>query len=1145
MTLSSHRLFIVIVAFSAIAASQSQPPADPYKPVLDRLQAVTTLPLTKWRAINAEMPHGELPYGEIPFEPTGGGEWLEFFWHSAYQEDLALPTWLYTSVDVPPSITGFAVAGSRIALDLGIGTNTGIMITVFVNHNMVSRGDQDSQVPITLTQSAVPGQKLLIAVRILSSGLVGCCGGPPQVKLDKAELLFTPPEPRPDPSILRQQILAAQLLIAAYPDGKAERQQQLDAAVKAIDLGALDKGDQAAFDASFKTAQGKLDVLHPYMNQFSVKAVGNSHIDMAWLWPETETVEVVRNTFGTVLQLMREYPDFKFTASAAQAYVWMEEKYPAIFSEIEQRVKEGRWEIVGGMWVEPDLNLPDGESLVRQILYGKRYFQQKFGVDVNIGWNPDSFGYNAQLPQIYKRSGIDYFVTQKLLWASEFTKFPYRFFWWQAPDGSRLMTYFPSTYSGQIDPVTMAQDSSVYGPMMWKYNAGTNSAPDGALQMMYLYGVGDHGGGPTRVDLDTALRWQRPDVVYPKLEFSTAASFLNNLSKNENELILPVWNGELYFQYHRGVQTTQSETKRGNRKAEVALLSAEKLASIGTLFGQPYPQADFDSSWKKVLFNQFHDVLPGSGIAINYVDAARKFAEVQRFGNDTMNAALNELATRVKTEADSVSVLVFNPLSWKRTGELEFDAQFPQPADGVLAIDTDAGLALPAEVVSSDNTTGRVRIRLLAQDVPANGYRLVELIPGRKGERITRLTAPKPGTDLNAHRVVPVTASATSLENEFLRVQVDPNTGCIASLFDKRSQTEALAPAVPGVGAPANLPDGKPCGNLLQAFVDKPKQWDAWNVDADFIEHHTDLLKADEVKLIESSALRAVIRVRHTWQNSTFIQDITLDAGSPRVDVNMQVDWHEKHILLKVAFPLSARNDKATFEIPYGSVERPTTRNTPAEQAQFEVPALRWADISGTDSGTSSAAPPLSPSSGDSVGSIHGFSLLNDSKYGYDARDNVLRLSLLRSPEWPDPHADEGHHEFTYSLYPHAGKWREALTVRQGYEVNVPLLATTTTRHAGTLPPSQSFFGTQEDNVVITAIKKDADDSSLIVRFYEWEGKKGDVHLSLPQAAQAAWQTNLMEVAPSPLSLDASGKVITVPTNPYEIKTVKAQFTKP
>ena len=1142
MKLPFHRLFIVIVAFSSIATSQSQPAADPYKQVLDRLQAISMVPLKDWWIVSQDLPHGENP------PPITGVKQMV-----RVDESFLTPTWLYYSTQIAEQVNGYSLKDSRVSLDLHFGGNEPLLLSIFVNGNLVTRTDDGDVVPIVLTQNAQAGEKFNIAVRVLRGAGVGCCGGAPRTVLERAQLLIEPDPNRPDPTILRQEVLAAELLIGAYRDGKAERQQQLDAAVKSVDLGALDHGDQAAFDASLKSAQAKLDVLRPYMKQFSVKAVGNSHIDMAWLWPETETVEVVRNTFGTVLQLMREYPDFKFSASAAQAYVWMEEKYPAIFSEIEQRVKEGRWEIVGGMWVEPDLNLPDGESLVRQILYGKRYFKQKFNVDVNIGWNPDSFGYNAQLPQIYKRAGIDYFVTQKLLWASEFTKFPYRFFWWQAPDGSRLMTYFPSTYSGQIDAVTLAQDSSVYGPLMWKYNGGTNSAPDGSLQMMYLYGVGDHGGGPTRLDLDTALRWQKPDVVFPKLELSTAASFLNDLSKHESELNLPVWNGELYFQYHRGVQTTQSETKRGNRKSEVALLDAEKLESIGTLFGEAYPQADFDAAWKKVLFNQFHDVLPGSGIAINYVDAARKYAEAQRFSSDTIREALTGLAARVNTaplhlrlgvqprvgewQAPEVApaVVIFNPLSWARTGIVEFEAQFPQPVNGLSATGPDDE-PVRSEVLASDPVNGTARIRVLAENIPANGYKVITL---RQQFADVRNGPPSP-----------LVATSNSLENEYLRVHIDPKTGCITSLFDKRSNTEALAPAVAGVGAPANLPDGKPCGNLLQAFVDKPKQWDAWNVDADFIEHHTDILKADEVKLIENTPLRAVIRVKHTWQSSTFIQEITLNANSPRVDVNMQVEWHEKHILLKVAFPLSARNDKATFEIPYGAVERPTTRNTPAEKAQFEVPALRWADLSGTDSGassgTSSDAPPLSSAAADDrVGSVHGFSLLNDSKYGYDAKDNVLRLSLLRSPEYPDPHADEGHHEFTYSLYPHAGTWREALTVRQGYEVNVPLLAVTTTRHQGTLPPSQSFFSTQEDSVVITAIKKDADDSSLIVRFYEWAGKKGDIHLTSSASATSASATNLMEVVEGPLSLDATGKVVTVPTNAYEIKTVKVQFAKP
>jgi alpha-mannosidase len=1111
----------VAVLFSIIAISfataQAPTPIDPYKPVLDRLQAITTIPLDGWKVVGRDLPHGEVP--DSALADTGP---------VTLKQNLQPPVWVYESVEIPQALNGYSVAGSRVSLNLSVDGNTGILITVFVNGNMVARGDSDSQLPITLTPNAQPGQKLLIAARILPSGTVGCCGGPPNTYLSAASLRFDPPHTRPDPAILRQEIMAAELLITAYPDGKGERQQQLDAAVKAIDLGTLDKGDQTAFDTSLKAAQSKLNVLKPYMSHFTIKAVGNSHIDMAWLWPETETVEVVRNTFGTALALMREYPDFKFTASAAQAYVWMEEKYPAIFQEIEQRVKEGRWEIVGGMWVEPDLNMPDGESLVRQILYGKSYFEQKFGVNVNIGWNPDSFGYNAQLPQIYKRSGINYFVTQKLLWAHEFTRFPYRLFWWEAPDGSRLMTYFPSDYANAIDPVKMARDSATYSPLMWKYNGGTNSAPASALQMMYLYGVGDHGGGPTRVDLDTALRWQKPDVAYPKLEFSTAASFLNNLTKNEAQLNLPTWKGELYFQYHRGVQTTQAEEKRGNRKSEVALLDAEKLASIGMLFGQPYPQADFDASWKKVLFNQFHDILPGSGIGINYVDAARKYAEVQRFSSDTTNAALNDIASRVP----AADIVIFNPLPWARTSAVEVDVVRPEwqrdyafakntaevPLEVIKAMQRDYTLAangaeVPYEVIKADPSSERLRIRLLALSVPPVGYSSIQWVDAAaaRGHLAVGGGAGVVGTE-------------SSLENDFLNLTVDPSTGCITSLIDKRTNTEALAPAVPGVGAPSTLPDGKPCGNLLQAFVDKPKQWDAWNVDANFIEHHTDILKADEVKLIENTPLRAVIRVKHTWQNSTFIQDITLNANSPRVDVNMQTEWHEKHILLKVAFPLSARSNMATFEIPYGTVERPTTRNTPAEQAQFEVPALRWADISD---------------------STQGFSLLNDSKYGYDAKDNVLRLSLLRGPEYPDPNADQGHHEFTYSLYPHAGTWKEALTVRQGYEVNYPLMATMTTRHQGTLPASQSFFATQEDNVVITAIKKGADDNSLIVRFYEWEGKKSDIHLTLPEKATSASATNLMETVEGRLSLDAAGKVVTVPTNPYEIKTVKVQFAKP
>jgi alpha-mannosidase len=1128
-------LLCFLVAASTFAQTPAKPP-DPYKPVLDRLQVITTIPLPTWQIHAADLPHGE-------DAGLDASDWQQV----KIKEDWKGSRWLRQTFEVPPQLNGYSLQGARIALDLHVGSDDAIQVSVFANGSMVARTDEDGQVPITLIENAQPGQRLVLAVRVLDTGGGGCCGGD-STRIEHAELTMQAPDSRPDPALMRLQILSAEPLIVAHEDGKAERQQHLDTAVKAINLTALDKADQQAFDASLREAQTKLAVLRPYMKQFSIAAVGNSHIDMAWLWPWTETVEVVRNTFGTALELMREYPDFKFTASAAQAYEWIEEKYPAMFQEIQQRVKEGRWEVIGGMWVEPDLNMPDGESLVRQILYGKRYFRQKFGKNINIGWNPDSFGYNWQLPQIYKRSGIDYFVTQKLLWASEFTKFPYRLFWWQAPDGSRLLTYFPSDYANQIDPQKMARDSATYGPMMWKYSGGTSSAPAGGLDMMYLYGVGDHGGGPTRVDLDTALRWQKGDLVYPQINFSTATEYFADLEKNKNELKIPTWDGELYFQYHRGVQTTQAEEKRGNRQNEELVLNAERVAAIETLFGASWPQQNFDTAWKDILFNQFHDILPGSGIHINYVDAARRYEVASRIDRDMIDAGLADIASRVIS--NGVSVLVFNPLSWTRTEEVEFEAQFPGPVSAVRAIAPD-GKAMPAEVLGVDAQTGRLQVRLLAESIPAVGYKMISLLPV-----IHKLNDPPAGRGSGSSQAS-LAATDSSLENEFIRLKVDAKTGCITSLLDKRSNTEALALPVQSEGSPAASPDGLPCGNLLQAFVDKPKKWDAWNIDADFVKQHWDLMQADEVKLVENTRLRAVIRVTHHFQKSSFTQDITMYAGMPRVDVHMQADWHEQHILLKVAFPVSVHSDKATFEIPYGSVQRPTTRNTSAEKAQFEVPALRWADISG---------PTLSPTPGEKggapkeEGATHGLSLLNDSKYGYDAKDNVLRLSLLRSPTWPDPETDQGHHDFTYSLYPHGDTWREAMTVHQGYELNYPLMTQTTTQHPGPLPPEKSFFSIAEDNIVITAIKKQEpqppvqaiydgqprtvhpEEGALIIRFYEWAGKKGDIHLNLPQAGTAAWEMNLIEVAQSPLALDSTGTVLAVPTNPYEIKTVKVQF---
>jgi len=1045
---------VLLFAFACSAQTTETP--DPYKSTLDRLQSLTTLPLPEWQF------HSDVAHPEDPSLDSSGWETMKTGdkWTNGSR---LLRRW----IEIPEKVNGYSIQGARATLNLTLYCNGTAQITTYSNGALVFRGTDDQQVPLLLTQSAQPGQKFLIAVRVTVPEAV-------ETEIHEAELTIDPPAARPDPGLLRMEIVSARPLIAAYQEGKTEHEQQVDAAVKAIDFAALERGDQAGFDASLRQAQTKLQLLNPWLKRFTIRAAGNSHIDMAWLWPWTETVEVVRNTFQSALDLMREYPDFKFTMSSARTYEWMEEKYPDMFKEIQQRAKEGRWEVIGGMWVEPDLNMPAGESLVRQILVGKRYFKNKFGVDVKIGWNPDSFGYNWQLPQIYKKSGMNYFVTQKLLWAHEFTTFPYKLFWWEAPDGSRLLTYFPHDYAGSIDGPGMAKDLSLWAPSIY----GDNTSDP---EMMHLYGVGDHGGGPTRNMLDTANRLMSPDVVYPKLEFTTAKSFFDDLEKKLPSMKVPVWKDELYFQYHRGVMTTQSETKRRIRRSEELLLNAEKFSSIAMLYSHSYPNQEFEQAWKNLLFDHFHDIMPGSGIAVNYLEAKRNLEDVGRAGREITNGALEEISAHINTQGAGVPIVVFNSLSWPRSEVIETEAQLPSPARQVEVVDA-SGKLVQSRLLAMDPQTNRAHILLLAS-APALGYRVYFV-----------RAALKPAPE---HPVVK--ASADALENEFIRVKVDPHTGCITSLFDKRSHTEALAPS--------------------ETFYDKPKRWDAWNIDADFEKQHWDLDKADEVKLIESEPLRAVIRVKKHFQNSTFVQDITMYAGVPRVDVKMQADWHEKHILLKVAFPLSAHNEKATFEIPYGSIERPTTRRTPAEQAEFEVPALQWADLSDHD---------------------HGFSLLNNSKYGYDAKGNVLRLSLLRSPEWPDPHADEGQHEFTYSLYPHAGNWRDAQTIRRGYELNYKLIAMQAGKHQGSLPAEHSFVEVQPENVVLTAMKKAEDDDATILRFYEWAGRDNDVKLQLPAKVELAWETDLMEKPIGNLSVQQG--TVTVPTKPYEIKTVKIRF---
>jgi len=1007
-----------------------------------------------------------------------GPAWSESDWTLAKRGEQwdATPRWYRCDVTIPERVGGLSTQGEKVWFSGDIG-EADSSVQVYVNGNLEETGGGEIQKTL-LSPGVKAGDKFVIALSVR--------GYIKPASFSGINLSFEPAGDGISPNHAREELLIADVMTTGIAEAGPERKAAVDAAFKTVDTAALDKGNDQAFLKSLAAAHEKLVPLRDWMKQYSVRATGNTHIDMAWLWPESETVETVRNTFGTALQLMRKFPDFTFTMSSARTYSWMEEKYPALFDEIKQRVKEGRWEVIGGMWVEPDLNLPDGESLVRQILVGKRYFQSRFGKDIKIGWNPDSFGYNWQLPQIYKKSGFDYFVTQKIYW-NETTKYPYKLFWWEAPDGSRLLTYFPHDYVNSMDPVKIATDLADYVPNMKQ------------PKMMHLYGIGDHGGGPTRAMVEQAQEWQKPDAIFPKLFFATAQGYFDDLDKTIDKSKVPVVKDELYLEFHRGVQTTQAETKKRIRFSEEALLNGEKYASLATLYGAKYPSQPLDLAWKQLLFDQFHDIMPGSGIAVNYLEAGRALDLVQRVGHDVERQGMEAIAANINTQGEGVPVIVWNPLNWERSEVVEAEVEVPKTLAGVIVKDA-SGKFLAGEEIPAEHA-GKSKVRFLADNVPPFGYKVFRINPGTKIEIRSPDFVARPG----------------HLENKYFKADIDMATGCITSLIEKVTNQETVAKGG--------------CANLLQTFVDKPKKWDAWNIDADFEKQHWNLTQADEVKLIENGPLQAVIRVKKHFQNSQFVQDITLESDSPRLDVHMSADWHEKHILLKVAFPVNATNNKATFEIPYGSIQRPTTRNTPEEKAKFEVPALRWADYSD-----------------DKLG----ISLLNNCKYGYDAKNgttpdspgNVLRLSLLRSPEWPDPHADEGHHEFTYSFYPHAGGWRDAMTTRHGYELNYPMTVTQPTVHSGSLPASHSFVKIDVPNVMLTAVKKAEDDDGLLIRFYEWAGKAADVRIELPQAASSAEETNLMEMTDHPLTVGDGGKSVTVATKPYEIKTVKVVFGK-
>jgi alpha-mannosidase len=770
--------------------------------------------------------------------------------------------------------------------------------------------------------------------------------------------------------------------------------------------------------ASIATAEAALrarlaELRRRFPPQGEVAMTGHAHIDLAWLWPYEETRRKLRRSFSTALALMQAAPEFRFNQSSAHFYAQVEEDDPALFAAIRERVAAGQWEPIGGLWVEPDTNMPCGESLARQILYGQRYFERAFGQRHRVCWLPDCFGFSPALPQLLRQGGVDSFLTIKVTW-SETNRFPHDLFWWEGLDGSRVLAHTfdnpISGYNGEARPGCVAPT--------WANFRAKSRHPETLLAI----GYGDGGGGPTPQWIDNErlmrelpalphARWTRVDDFFARAHASAAAGDAT-----------PTWRGEIYLELHRATLTTQSGVKRRHRRAEAALLTAETAASLAHLLGAPAPES-LEPHWRVLLKNQFHDILPGSSVREVYQDAEAELDGVIAAARARQRQALTAIAENAPKGALDDALVVVNPSLSPRPLRLTLD-------DGAF--------------VAADATIPPLAITVV----------------GRAA------LAPPVGLSIDKRR----------LENATLKVGIGDD-GTIASLVHKPTRREALA--------------GR--GNQLWLYPqDKPRAWDAWDVEEDYAQRGEEWRGFDSIAIVEDNPHRVALRVERSWRSSRIVQTYALCANGRRLDIETFIDWRDRRVLLRSLTPAAVRAERASFECAFGAVTRPTHRNTSWDEAQFEVAGHRFADLS--EAG-------------------FGLALLNDAKYGHSARDDILGLSLVRSPVLPDPLADEGEQRFVYGLMPHAGAWHEGGVREEAEDLNQPLLVAPA---RGLAPGTWTPLGGDGLAAGLGALKSAEDGDGLILRVYEPAGARGRFALRLPDGWRDAGPVDLLEQPSAP-----------------------------
>ncbi len=820
----------------------------------------------------------------------------------------------------------------------------------------------------------------------------------------------------------------------------------------------------------------------PNPKDYTAYVVGYAHMDMAWLWRWEESIhDIMYNTFTNQIRLMDQNPDYTFSQDQAVVLDSMEHFYPDVFKKLQEKARTGNLVPATSGWVQMDENVSDGESLVRQFLYGQKYSKEKFGHYVRFAWQPDVFGHPETMPQIAHKAGIEFYLFNR---PHDKTRPP--IIWWQGLDGSRVLGYTtPGEYTQPMDH----EHATVLGMK--------NADRAGVKNILVLYGVGDHGGGPNPDDVAGIARLNAsPDDV--RVRPTNVADYIDILLTEKRDF--PIYEKELEGVFP-GCYTTQVDMKRHNRQSEQLLFNAEKMSELAVFFNYRdyYPVRDISEAWKLALLNQAHDLAAGSGIGPIYADAAKQYEEIFERGYRALNFSLQNLGLQLDTRGEGVPLVVYNPQSFDRTDLVTAEiSAVSLPAKLVAVHEKET---VPVQILKAPAKEGareKATVAFVAQNVPQMGlklYRLVAASANSPAEASSLRVGSKP---------------RPYLENEFFRVEIDPETGNIARLFDKANKREAF--------------HGE--GNSLTAWEDTAEQalktskeyagpaWDIgltgknWNID-----------KAARVEITEQGPARATIRVVHRFRDSEFTQDISLMPGVPRVDVAMTLDWYERATFLKAGFPVNAQSSKVSAEIPYGVIER--------DQTGEEAVMGKWVDISGPD---------------------YGVAIINNGKNGYDAKDNAIHLSVIRGPWDPDPRADEGEHVFGYSIYPHHGDWREGKVPFQAMAFNSPLLSMQEPQPAsaqeqwaekkGGLPDSYSFIKIDSDHVVLYALKQMEGfyDTDAIARFVEVEGREGDVTIQLPRHVRATETTLLEDVNVGPVG---EGTTIQFHMKPWEIKTLR------